>query len=289
MTSGCRVGSTAGRRTPVHKRQRSTLGVGGARWAAARSWLDEAGQLVVGRLSVAIPPPTPTTPMRPRPPIQLRRDRRRSRRRTPIRGAAGPWPSPVRPARNSLAVSPGAPRQGRPADAPAPPAHGGGAAQSRGGFRQDWRVAGARGLRHGPIPGRDDPMAKRHGGRSRLGPIAATPGVRGLSSCPILEGRADREGARQAVGFLVRESARCRWRFREAAVAMVGARRPRLAIVAKGDERTGRGTVHAGQPSLSHPLDDTRLYPRRPFRDGVRTGWERLTPGRPCRLRGSAW
>ncbi len=55
----------------------------------------------------------------------------------------------------------------------------------------------------------------------------------------------------------MRDGTRRRWRLGEAAMAMVGARRTSVAVVAKGDEWTGRGTVRAGQPSLSHRGDDT--------------------------------
>jgi len=96
------------------------------------------------------------------------------------------------------------------------------------------------------------------GARGGLGSISRTSCVRGLAAGPILERRADREGAREAVRLLVRDGPRRGWGFGEAAVSVVRARRPSIAIVAERDERTGRGTVHAGQPSLRHPGDDTR-------------------------------
>jgi hypothetical protein len=99
-----------------------------------------------------------------------------------------------------------------------------------------------------------------HRGRRRLGSLAGAAGVGRLASRPVLERRADGEGARQAVGLLVRDGAWRRWRLGEAAMAVVGARRTSVAVVAEGDEWTGRGTVRAGQPSLSHRADDTAPF-----------------------------
>src|SRR6185295_3696130 len=95
--------------------------------------------------------------------------------------------------------------------------------------------------------------------------LADATSVGRLAPRPVLERRADRERAGQAVGFLVRDRTRRRWRLGEAAMAMVGARRTSVAVVAKGDEWTGRGTVRAGQPSLSHRGDDTA-----PFESSIR-------------------
>src|SRR3954447_24793463 len=41
-------------------------------------------------------------------------------------------------------------------------------------------------------------------------------------------------------------------------MSMIRARRPCLTVVTERDERARRGTVHAGQRSLSHRADDTR-------------------------------
>ena len=57
----------------------------------------------------------------------------------------------------------------------------------------------------------------------------------------------------------MREGPRSGRRLGEAAMPMVGARRTAIAVVTERDEWTGRGPVHAGQPSLSHRRDDTRL------------------------------
>ena len=54
----------------------------------------------------------------------------------------------------------------------------------------------------------------------------------------------------------MRKRARGGRRLGEASVAVVGAGRTPLTIVAECDERTRWGTV-PGQPSLSHPGDDT--------------------------------
>jgi hypothetical protein len=84
------------------------------------------------------------------------------------------------------------------------------------------------------------------------GPLSLASRVGRLAPGPILEGRADREGARQAIGFLVGGGSRRRDELRVAAVAMIGAGRPRLAIVFEGHEGAGRGGVHAREPSLGH-------------------------------------
>jgi hypothetical protein len=80
----------------------------------------------------------------------------------------------------------------------------------------------------------------------------------GLSSGPVLERRADREGAGQAVRLLVRRGTRGRQRFGVAAVAVVWARGSRFAVVLERHERTSRRTVDAREPSLGHRRDDTR-------------------------------
>ncbi len=148
----------------------------------------------------------------------------------------------------------------------APVAHGGGAAQSRGGLR---RTGGSSGGAAGGGPGRAssisssfqaDPAPTAAAPAIAPAPAAASSPERAASASrlgrlaprPILERRADGKRARQAVRLLVSERARCRRRFGEAAMAVVGTRRARIAVVTERDERTGRGTVHAGQPSLSH-------------------------------------
>jgi hypothetical protein len=50
----------------------------------------------------------------------------------------------------------------------------------------------------------------------------------------------------------VREGARGRLRLGVAAVTVVWAGRPLVAIVGKGDERTRRGTVDDRKPTLGH-------------------------------------
>ncbi len=83
-------------------------------------------------------------------------------------------------------------------------------------------------------------------------------GSRGLTTRPLLEDRADREGARQAVRLLVRQGARRGLRDGEAAVSMIRPIGPFVAIVLERHERTGRGTIRAGQPTVRHRGDDTR-------------------------------
>ena len=85
-----------------------------------------------------------------------------------------------------------------------------------------------------------------------LPPTEGTARVGGFASGPILERRAHRERAREAVGLLVRDRAWRRRRLGEAAVPMVGAGGATVTVVRERDEGTGRGTVHAGQAALSH-------------------------------------
>ena len=105
-------------------------------------------------------------------------------------------------------------------------------------------------------------VADRGGRRS----LAFAAGVRRLAPRPVLEGRADGEGTRQAVRLLVRDGTRRGQRFGEAAVAVVRARRARFSIVLERHERTGRCTVDARKPSLGHRTDDTRRSERKPAR-----------------------
>ena len=187
---------------------------------------------------------------------------------------ARPWPSTDRLARNSDPLG-----RIRHARAAYPGAHATGSTGATGRTRRPGRTGGPR-WRRGPIPRRVSPdgrigrIARRRrrvivvrvigavGGRDRarcrLCRDSCAARVRGLAPGPVLEGRADRERARQAVRLLVSDGSRCRRRLGETPVAMVRARRTSIAVVAESDERTGRGTVHAGQPSLSHPRDDTR-------------------------------
>ncbi len=108
-------------------------------------------------------------------------------------------------------------------------------------------------LRSGGGPCR---LRLRH--RRRPGPIALAARVRRFAPRPVLEGRADRERARQAIRLLVRRGARGRDEFGIAAVPMVGARRARLPIVLERHERAGRRAVHTRELSLGHRRDDTR-------------------------------
>ena len=90
---------------------------------------------------------------------------------------------------------------------------------------------------------------RRHSSRRRRlngRAVVSTSCMRRLAARPVLERRTDRERARQAVRLLVRQGAGSRCRFGKAPMAMVGTRRPRLAIVLERDERTGRCTIHAG-------------------------------------------
>ena len=94
-------------------------------------------------------------------------------------------------------------------------------------------------------------------GRRRVG-RPARPGVRRLAPRPLLERRADGERAREAVRLLVRQRARSRFGLGVAAMAVVRSVGPLVPLVLEGDERAGRRTVRAGQPSLGHRGDDTR-------------------------------
>ena len=81
---------------------------------------------------------------------------------------------------------------------------------------------------------------------------------RRLPSGPILERRADREGAREAVGCLVRLRALRRTNLGEAPMTVVGTRGSSLAVVFVGHEGAGRCAVDDGQPAFGHRNDDTR-------------------------------
>ena len=190
---------------------------------------------------------------------------------------ARPWPSTGRDAaaRSAGAGGDAGGVAGTPVRADMPPAiaapvaHGGGAAQSRGGLRGRFvrprACSGSGGVARSAVAGWPSPRTGRRGavrasrGRRRgWRPIARGPRVRGLATRPVLERRADRERRREAVRLLVGDRARRRRRLGEASVAVVRTGRTSLTVVPEGDERTGRGTVHAGQPSLSHRADDTR-------------------------------
>ena len=78
-----------------------------------------------------------------------------------------------------------------------------------------------------------------HGGRRRGG-ASARAGVGGLTSRPILEHRAHRECAREAIRLLVGERARGRFGLSVAAVAMVRSIGPFVPLILEGHERAGR-------------------------------------------------
>ena len=211
------------------------------------------------------------------------------RRRVPGDGGAAGEAAPL-----GLPRSPGnqVPREppGRPPAAPAPAARPlpprsarrPGQASARGPGRPGWRrrpvarrvaarplldrplvARGARGRRRRrPSPGHRARRRARSGLRpwrppaSRRG--AARPGVRRLPPRPLLERRADRERAREAVRLLVRERARGGLGLRVATVAMVRSVRTLVPLVLERHERAGRRSIGAGQPSLGHRGDDTR-------------------------------
>ena len=112
------------------------------------------------------------------------------------------------------------------------------------------------------VHGWSDAGRRRHRGRGRLRTLPDTTSMRGLTTRPILEGGADGERAGETVRLLMRDGARGGRRFRETPMSVVGVCRASFAVVAKRDERTGRGTIHTGQPSLSHAIDDTRRIAR---------------------------
>src|SRR5260221_8541202 len=80
-----------------------------------------------------------------------------------------------------------------------------------------------------------------------------------LAPGPVLECRADGECRRQAVRLLVRKGARRRARVGVAAMAMIGAGRPLVAIVDEGHEGAGDRPVAARERSLAHRAEDTPL------------------------------
>jgi hypothetical protein len=90
------------------------------------------------------------------------------------------------------------------------------------------------------------------GGVGVLARLGIGPGSSGFATSPVLEGRAYRERARQAVGFLVSQRARRGSKIRVAAVAVIGHRRPLVTIVLERDKRTGGGAVRDGQPAFAH-------------------------------------
>jgi hypothetical protein len=79
-----------------------------------------------------------------------------------------------------------------------------------------------------------------------------------LTSRPLLEGGAYRKRRGQAVRLLVGQGPGRRDSLGETAVAVVGASGTLVPIVLEGDERAGRRAVRDGQPSVRHPVDDTR-------------------------------
>jgi hypothetical protein len=96
-------------------------------------------------------------------------------------------------------------------------------------------------------------VGRHHGrGRRRRCRRPARPRVRRFPARPLLERRTDRERAREAVRLLVRQGARRGLGFGVATVSVVRSIRPLVPLVFEGDERTGRGRVRAGSPSLGH-------------------------------------
>ena len=207
---------------------------------------------------------------------------------------ARPAPSDPRLARKS-----GACPVDRLAAAPAPAApaaHGGGAAQSRGGLRRAGGSSGSYGASPslGDPPGSTAPVvlgdlvlavrrivvgAGASEGDGRIPAIelgrgdsgAGHPGTRATGRCrrsclgslaarPRLEGRTDRERAREAVRLLVSKGARRGTDLGVATVRVVGLARPFITFVLVRDEGTGRGAIHGGPFTVGHPGDDTRRH-----------------------------
>ena len=115
------------------------------------------------------------------------------------------------------------------------------------------RVAGVGRGRDIRRVGRCSRGGKVHSGRCTRRRRGAAAGSSGLAPGPVLERRADRERARQAVRLLVGERARRRAGVGVAAVAMIGDGGTLVAIVLERDEGTGRGAVREGQSAFSHP------------------------------------
>ena len=80
----------------------------------------------------------------------------------------------------------------------------------------------------------------------------ASPGFRRLAMGPVLERRAYRERARQAVRLLVGDGARRRVNLGVAAVTVVRTVGALIPIVLEGDEGAGRGTVRVGHAAIGH-------------------------------------
>ena len=252
----------ADRRTPCRAGRRRT-GFAAAAGSAAprRAWRWTSPASSSSGRSPALRPPMRTR----RPPRDHGRPRR-GPRRPPARSAAlpaRPWPSTVRPRPSRSA--PGVGRLPEPARRPRLVAHGGGAAQSRGGLRLD-RAASAgrrRPARVGVLVDscrRWSSTAWRSSGRPRprrgRGRLGRSPAPRACAASRRAQswnvGQTGNALDRQYASWCA-SGARRGWRLGEAAMAVVGARRTAFAVVTERDERTGRGTVHAGQPSLSHP------------------------------------
>ena len=160
-------------------------------------------------------------------------------------------------------------RRRPPAAAPAPVAHGGGAAQSRGGLRRGrssiGRSSAARPDRPG-IDGRAVAAIGRAGVRAeRRHAVPPRPPLRRRR--PLGTRRSACAASRRAHSWNVGQTgkalerqyaswcgkgARGRLGLGVAAMAVVRSVRPFVPLVFERDERAGRGTVHAGQPSLGH-------------------------------------
>ena len=194
-----------------------------------------------------------TAAARHRRPIAAARSRRATAAAPPSRaaGCAGPArrPSPGLERRRS-------PSGRRPASSGRRSGSGSEAAAARPASRRRsthrrLRVVRRPVIAQRPMPRRQPAPAAAHPGRRARSARLAARSSR-LAPGPVLERRADREGAREAVRLLVGEGARRRARLGVAAVAMVGDGRPLVAIVLEGDEGTGRGTVRDGQSAFRH-------------------------------------
>ena len=79
---------------------------------------------------------------------------------------------------------------------------------------------------------------------------------------PVLEGRAHRERAGQAVRLLVSDGARRRMNLGVAAVTVVRSVGALVPVVLECDEGAGRRSIRMGHAAFGHRADDTR--PARP-------------------------
>ena len=97
-------------------------------------------------------------------------------------------------------------------------------------------------------------LIRGHGrsGRRRLGRASARSRLGGLAAGPVLERRADRERAREAVRLLMRERAWCGRDLGVAAVPMIRARGTLVTLVLERDEGAGRRSIDARLASVAH-------------------------------------